>query len=78
MSQQQNDSTKTLNLHNQKVTNFTGNKTSKTGRRGEAKYQNVCIACRLPNTKKLVTIRRAGGRDLHLCHKHARQWLGEL
>ena len=73
MSQQQNDSTQTLKFASKYLAT-----SSKPGRRGEAKYQNVCIACRLPNTKKLVTIRRADGRDLHLCRKHYRAWLGEL
>lgn len=73
MSQHQNDSTKTLKY-------LAVNKTAifQPGRRGEAKYQNVCIACRLPNTKKLVTFKRADGRNLSLCRKHARAYLGEI
>lgn len=73
MSQLQNNSTKVLN-HARKLHLATP---SKPGRRREENYKNVCIACRIPNTKKLVTIRRASG-DLYLCRKHARAWLGEL
>lgn len=76
MRQQQNDSTETLKKAS--IQNLAKVTKSQPGRRRERKYLNVCIACRIPNTKKLIIIRRAGGRDLHLCRKHAIAWLGEL
>ena len=73
MNQQQNLSTKSkIQQVNQRLT------TSKPGRRGEAHYQAVCIACNTTKTKRLITFKRADGRDLSLCRKHARAYLGEI
>ena len=72
-NQQQNHTTKSkLTLDNRIIA------TSKPGRRGEAKYQAVCIACNTTKTKRLITFKRADGRDLSLCRKHARAYLGEI
>ena len=71
-NQQQNHTTKSkLTLDKRIIATF------QPGRRGEAKYYNICVACRTPKTKRLITIRRASG-DLHLCRKHARAYLGEI
>ena len=68
MYQQENNSTKSkIQQVNQRL----------TGRTRKVKYYNICVACRTPKTKRLITIRRASG-DLHLCRKHARAYLGEI
>ena len=69
MYQQENHSTKSkIQQVNQRL----------TGRTGKVKYQAVCIACNTTKTKRLITFKRADGRDLSLCRRHARAYLGEI